>query len=93
MSKHIMMPVIAIEDLEDEVKRQFDVDVEGELNNILFGTDYINDCYKRYYFRDDEEYHGYDWEDEEEIRICNLVNAYLRDTVPNYDAILIDVSW
>ena len=93
MSKHIMMPVIAIEDLEDEIQRQFDVDVEGELSNILFGTEYMNDCYKRYYFRDDEEYHGYDWEDEEKIRIRNLVNTYLRDTIPDYDTILVDVSW
>ena len=90
---YTMYPVIDVCDLEDELKTQFDVDIEGELRNILFGDDYQNDCYKSYCFEDDEEYTGETWENEEEIRIRNLVNAYLRDILPDYTHVLIDVTW
>ena len=90
---YTMYPVIDINDLEDELKLQFDVDIEDELRNILFYDDYQNDCYKSYCFEDDEEFHGCDWEDEEHIRIRNLVNAYLRDILPDYTRGLIDVTW
>ncbi len=93
MAVYTMYPVIEVGVLEEEIKTQFDVDVEGELSNILFGDNYQNDCYKSYYFEDDEEFHGYAWEDEEHIRIRNLVNAYLRDILPDYTHILVDVTW
>ena len=48
---------------------------------------------KHKYFEIDEEFHGYAWEDEEHIRIRNLVNAYLRDILPDYTHVLIDVTW
>jgi hypothetical protein len=93
MAIYKMFPVVEIYDLEKELKTQFDVDIEGELRNILFYDNYQNDCYKSYYFEDDEEFHGDAWEDEEHIRIRNLVNAYLRDTLPDYSRVLIDVTW
>ena len=88
-----MKPTIDIGSLEDELKLQFDIDVEGELSTILFYDDYMNDCYKRYYFADDHEYTGQPWEEEERIRITNCVNAILRDLLPGEKRILIDVSW
>ena len=93
MAVYEMRPVIEIGVLEDEIKAQFDVDVEGELRNILFYEDYMNDCYKSYYFADDEEYTGKSWQNEERIRVRNLVNAYLRDILPGHERVLIDVSW
>ena len=93
MAIYKMLPVIEVDVLEKELKIQFDVDIEGELRNILFYDNYQNDCYKSYYFDDDIEFHGYTWENEEHIRIRNLVNAYLRDILPNYDSVLIDVTW
>lgn len=93
MAVYRMYPVIEIDVLADEIKTQFDVDVEEELRNILFYDNYQNDCYKSYCFVDDEEFHGYTWEDEERIRIRNLVNAYLRDILPDYERVLIDVTW
>ena len=93
MAVYKMCPVIEIGVLEDEIKAQFDVDVEGELRNILFYEDYMNDCYKSYYFADDEEYTGKSWQNEERIRVRNLVNAYLRDILPGHERVLIDVSW
>ena len=93
MAVYEMRPVIEIYVLEDELKTQFGVDVEGELRNILFYEDYTNDCYKSYYFADDEEYTGKSWQNEERIRVRNLVNAYLRDILPGHERVLIDVSW
>ena len=93
MAIYKMLPVVEIYDLEKELKTQFDVDIENELTNILFNDNYSNDCYKTYYFEDDVEFHGYAWEDEEHIRIRNLVNAYLRDILPDYNKVLIDVTW
>ena len=93
MAVYEMRPVIEIYVLEDELKTQFGVDVEGELRNILFYEDYMNDCYKSYYFADDEEYTGKSWQNEERIRVRNLVNAYLRDILPGHERVLIDVSW
>ena len=93
MAVYTMYPVIEVNILENEIKTQFDVDVEDDLRNILFGDNYQNDCYKSYCFEDDEEFHGYTWEDEERIRIRNLVNAYLRDILPDYTHVLINVTW
>lgn len=93
MAVYKMCPVIEIYVLENELKTQFGVDVEGELRNILFYEDYMNDCYKSYYFADDEEYTGKSWQNEERIRVRNLVNAYLRDILPGHERVLIDVSW
>ena len=88
-----MKPTIDISSLEDELKLQFDIDVEGKLSTILFEYDYSNNCYKSYYFADDYEYTGQPWEKEERIRVTNCVNAILRDLLPVEDRILIDVSW
>ena len=93
MAVYRMYPVIEVDVLENELKARFDVNIEGDLRNILFYEDYQNDCYKSYCFEDDEEFHGYSWEDEEHIRIRNLVNAYLRDILPNYTSILVDITW
>ena len=90
---YTMYPVIDVTDLEDAIRIQFGVDVEDEMRNILFGDEYQNDCYKSYYFADDEEYTGESWQDEEKIRIRNLVNAYLRDILPDYERVLVDVTW
>ena len=93
MSIYTMFPVIDVSDLEDAIRIQFGVDVDGEMRNILFGDEYVNDCYKSYYFADDEEYVGDVYQNEEEIRIRNLVNAYLRDILPDYERVLVDVTW
>lgn len=92
MAVYEMFPVIEVGVLEDEIKTQFDVDVEGKLSRILFYDSYMNDCYKSYCFEDDEEY-KYPWQNEEHVRIRNLVNAYLRDILPDYTRVLIDVTW
>lgn len=91
MAIYEMRPVIEIGVLEEAIYTQFNVD--DDLRSILFYDDYMNDCYKSYYFADDKEYKGYSWQNEERIRMRNLVNAYLRVILPGHDSILIDVSW
>lgn len=91
MSIYTMYPVIDIRDLEEAVNRQFDVDLE--LRELLFNDYYTNDSYKRYWYDEMEEYEGHEWQDEEQIRHENMVKAYLQDILPDYQAVLIDVSW
>ena len=92
MAIYTMHPVIEVRVLEQELKTQFDVDVD-DLSGILFYDDYQNDCYKSYCFTEDEVYEYPAWQNEEHIRIRNLVNAYLRDILPDYERVLIDVTW
>ena len=88
-----MQPTINISALEDELKLQFDIEIQRELSTLLFyDDDYMNDCYKSYYFKNDYEYTGKPWEDEERIRITNCVNVILRDSLPGKERILINVS-
>ena len=46
-----------------------------------------------FWYDEDEVYTGSIYQDEEEIRLRNLVCAYLRDVLPDYCAVLVDVSW
>ena len=93
--KHKIMPVINIYDLEKAIEIQFGEEILAhyELRQLLFGDQYMNDVYVRHCFDDDIEYHGYSWEDENEISVCNLINQFLRDEFPGQDAVLVDVSW
>ena len=92
MSIFTMYPVVDYNNLRAAVNLQFNTDID-DICQLLFGDDYMNDSYKRFYFRGMEEYHGYSWENEENIRLRNLVRAYLKDALPDYEYVLIDVSW
>ena len=76
------MIVINIRDLENALVQQYGSKEFSDLRNILFGDYYMNDCYKSYYFEDDDS-----------SAIINCVNAFLRDTFPGEDTVLIDISW
>ena len=90
--KHHIAKAVWVEDLRKAVNLQFDCDFD-DLTPILFGNECPTNCYKRYYFNEVIEYHGYSWEDEEDIRIRNLVNLFLKGVFPFDDYILIDISW
>ena len=90
--KVIMMPVIGASELESAVNTQFGVNIE-DITSLLFGDCFINDSYKSFYYRENETYNGFSWTNEEDIRHRNLVRAYLQDTIPDHDRVLIDVSW
>ena len=91
--KHKIMPVIDINDLKKAIDIQFGEEVlrNYSLHQLLFGDNFMNDCYKSYYFDDYIDYHGYTWNNE--ISALNLINQFLRDEFPGQDSVLIDVSW
>lgn len=91
-----MMPVIEADVLQEALELQFGPAVMGNADvmaQVLFGDEYTNYSLKRYNFFEDEVYEGHPWQNEERIRICNCVNAMLRDMFPGRDTILVDVSW
>lgn len=79
-------------DLEEAVSTRYGIEI-NEIRSLLFNDDYMNDCFKTYYFGEDDEYKGYSWQNEEDIKTKNLINQFLRETFPNETEILIDVSW
>jgi hypothetical protein len=89
------MPVIDIYDLEKAIEIQFGKEILAncEMRQLLFGDRFMNDVYIRHYFDDDIEYHGYSWENENEISVLNLINQFLRDEFPGQESVLINVSW
>lgn len=91
-----MMPVIEADALQEALELQFGPAIMGNediMAAVLFGDEYSNYSCKRYNFAKDEVYEGHSWQDEERIRICNCVNAMLRDMFPGHDVVLVDVSW
>ena len=87
-----MYPVVDASDLEDVINAQFGCGIK-DICDLMFGDEYNNDCHKTFWYDEDEVYTGSIYEDEEEIRLRNLVRAYLRDVLPNYCCVLVDVSW
>jgi hypothetical protein len=79
-------------DLEEAVSTRYGIEI-NEIRSLLFYDDYMNDCFKTYYFGEDDKYEGYSWQNEENIKTKNLINQFLRETFPNEQEVLIDVSW
>ena len=93
MAIHTLYPVVDAWDLEQAVNTQFDCGITN-IRNLLFDDNYQNDSYMLFDYFDMEEY--FDWMgpvDEEAIRLRNLVRAYLKDTIPDYEMVLVNVSW
>jgi hypothetical protein len=96
MIQYEVMPVVDSYEIERALKEKFGPDVMGNedvVANVLFDDYYSNDSCKHYCFSEDKVYEGHSWQNEERIRICNCVNAMLREVFPDCDAILVDVSW
>lgn len=80
MSLYTMYPVINADDLERAIELQYDIHID-DIRNLLFDDDYSNDSYKSFDLEDE-------YEDEAE-----LVRTYLKDILPDYSYVLINVSW
>lgn len=94
--KYEILPVVSDTELQEALELQFGPDIMGQnefMANVLFGDDYNNDSCKYYSFKEDEVYEGKIWQKEEHILIRNCLNAMLRDMFPNYERILVDVTW
>lgn len=72
-----MMPTVSSYDLEEAIKQQYDLDVE--IPTLLFPEDFI---FKEYAYKDTRE-------DE----FCGSEELYLRDVFPQYESILVKISW
>lgn len=92
MAIHVMMPVVDVSELEDAVNAQFGCEI-AEMRNLLFSDDFNNDSYQSFWYGKMEVFEGRSWQNEEQIRLRNLVRTYLQDTIPDYDRVLVDVSW
>ena len=92
--QHTNMIVVADGDIVEEVNAKYDVDIEY-IANLFWEGDFMNDCYKSLWIDEeaDEEFYGYEWENENEINHRNLVRKHLRDCFPGVDRVLVDVSW
>lgn len=80
MSLYTMYPVINTNDLKYAIELQYDIQIDN-IRNLLFDDDYSNDSYKSFDLENE-------YEDETE-----LVRTYLKDILPDYSYVLIDVSW
>ena len=87
-----MKPVVSIYDLEDILHSEFGIKVDN-LTEILFGDNYSNDCYKSYFYDEREVYEGKFWQNKEHIEIRNKLSDYLEAEFPNYNCVLVDITW
>ena len=96
--------VIDVRDIEKELAERGIDDSECSVREAMFGTDYMNDCYKRY---------GLDWDLEEMkeelikmqeedyyedyyysgAKLDYEIQKMLQEIFPDFDDILVDVSW
>ena len=85
-----ILPVVHIDELENEINRQYDVDYN--LREMFFFDEYCTDCMKLYY-NELEVYTGKFWEDADAITRRNVVKSYLQDILPDYKCVLLDFSY
>jgi hypothetical protein len=91
MAIHTMMPVVDADELEKAVNTQFSCEI-NDIRGLLFGNNYTNDSYQSFWYDDLEVYTG-GWQVEEDIDARNFIRAYLKNILPNYSYVLIDLSW
>lgn len=90
--KYNILPVIEMGALEEALTIQYG---EGfnDLRQLMFYDSYMNDVYCAFWFDHLEEYKGEYWRNEEDVHKLNCIKTFLQDTFPNYDRVLVDVSW
>ena len=89
--KYTMMPVVSLATLVKELKLQYDIDVGfKQLRNILWYEYPGNNCHKEYYYGDGPMVAD---SNDPDRTIENCVIAILEDLLPDWDSILIDVTY
>jgi hypothetical protein len=85
-----MMPTVTLNTLVQELQLQYGiVTTARELRDILWYEIPGNDCYKEYFYGD-----GPIVSDGEPERVIeNCVITILEDFFPDWESVLIDVSW
>lgn len=84
--KYEMIPSVKLADIVQEINDRHDIKVtEYDLRSILWGERPPNDCYKEYYYGDGSDEYCHPLE--------ALVIDLLEDYFPDWDTVLINVSW
>lgn len=79
-----MKPIVNSNDLAEAIKAQYNLDLC--IPEVLFADVFQNDCYLEYHYSNPIE-DAFCESDE----MC--VRQYLRDALPQYDSILVKISW
>lgn len=80
MSLYTLYPVVNADDLKRAIELQYDIHID-DIRELLFENDYLNNSYKLF---DLENEYG---------DVVEVVRIYLKDILPDYSCVLIDVSW
>ena len=75
------LPVIEITELEYALKKKYGRNIlkNYDLAEVLFGTEYINDSCKYFFFDEIEEYKNLNWQNKEKLHIQNCVKLLLQN--------------
>lgn len=94
MSLITMTPTVNAFDLEKAVNIQYGLNIDN-IHELLFNDHYYNDTYSIFDLDEEEEYDEeyMDPEEEENIRLRNLIRTYLKDILPGQGYVLVDTSW
>ena len=82
-----LRPVMDIDPLQDAINTQYGVNYD--LRTLLFDDGFVNDCLKTISFREDVD--ELTWGDN--YQEVNVIFGFLRDILPGYDSVVLDVSW
>ena len=92
MIKAKKMPVVNINDIEDElIARGASWEYARDVHQLMFDDRYTNDVYMSYYIDDDvcEKY----YKDKEKAKVVQMIIDMLREACPDSGRVLVDVSW
>lgn len=88
---YTMMPVFTADAICDifnvQCESEDDKIDSHELRDVFWPEDYCNSSYKRLYLEEDK----YVWNDRQELG--NKIRAAVKSLYPNFDLVLVDVSW
>ena len=92
MSIYENIPVVDMYELEKALNLQYGENF-NEIPVLLFGDDYMGGVCKPFFFDKMEVFSYPQWQNEEEIRLRNLVRAYFQDVFPERNMVLIHIYW
>lgn len=86
------MPVVTIADIKRELEEKgVDREHTRTLRHLMFGDRFMNDVYISYRIADDA--YAKDCDDKEKAKVKQMIIDILRETCPDSEKVLVDVSW
>ena len=89
-----MSPIVNAFELEKAVNTRYGLNIDN-IHEVLFDDHYYNNTYSSFDLDDIEEYDEeyMDPEEKEKVNLRNLIRVYLKDILPDWKYVLIDISW